>query len=106
MCCNSRESHGIGAIRIQPRRVYWCKQKRKIGAFEKANGGTIFLDEIGEMPLALQFKLLRTIQKKEIAKLGGNTLTKIDVRIIAATNRDLWDMVTQNLFRKYLLSAE
>jgi PAS domain S-box-containing protein len=79
-----------------------ANKKGKIGAFETANGGTIFLDEIGEMPLALQSKLLRTIQKKEIAKLGGNTLTKIDVRIIAATNRDLWDMVTQNLFRKDL----
>lgn len=79
-----------------------ANKKGKSGAFETANGGTLFLDEIGEMPLSLQSKLLRAIQKREITKLGGHTPTKIDVRIIAATNRDLWEMVTQNLFRKDL----
>jgi PAS domain S-box-containing protein len=96
---NLMESEIFG---YEPGAFTGANKKGKIGAFETANGGTIFLDEIGEMPLALQSKLLRTIQKKEIVKLGGNTLTKIDVRIIAATNRELRDMVTQNLFRKDL----
>ncbi len=71
----------------------------KLGAFELANGGTLFLDEVGELPLSLQAKLLRVIQKKEISKLGGHSSTKIDVRIIAATNRNLWEMVQNNTFR-------
>jgi len=74
----------------------------KIGAFELANGGTFFLDEIGELPLILQSKLLRVLQKKEITKVGGNTPTKLDVRIIAATNRDLESMIAAKSFRKDL----
>jgi len=74
----------------------------KIGAFELANGGTLFLDEIGEMPLILQSKLLRVLQKKEITKVGGSTPTKLDVRIIAATNRDLESMIAAKSFRKDL----
>ena len=61
----------------------------KIGLFEFANKGTIFLDEIGEMPLELQSKLLRIIETGEIKRLGSNQIIKCDVRIIAATNRDL-----------------
>lgn len=74
-------------------------KKGKIGAFELANGSTLFLDEIGEMPLNLQSKLLRVLQKKEITKVGGNITTKLDVRIIAATNRDLEAMIAAKSFR-------
>lgn len=77
-------------------------KKGKLGAFELASGGTLFLDEIGEMPMSLQSKLLRVLQKKEITKLGGGRATKIDVRIIAATNRDLEAMISANTFRRDL----
>ncbi len=63
--------------------------ERRIGKFELANNGTLFLDEIGEMPLDLQVKLLRAIQEREIERVGGSSTIKVDVRIIAATNRDL-----------------
>ena len=62
---------------------------RRIGKFESANGGTLLLDEIGEMDINLQSKLLRALQEREIERLGGNAPVKIDVRILAATNRDL-----------------
>jgi PAS domain S-box-containing protein len=77
-------------------------KKGRLGAFELANGGTLFLDEIAELPVNLQSKLLRVIQKKEITKLGGNLPVKVDVRIITATNRDLWEMALNNTFRKDL----
>lgn len=73
--------------------------QRRIGKFEMANGGTLFLDEIGEMPLELQAKLLRALQEKEIERLGGNTPIKIDVRIIAATNKILEQEVREGRFR-------
>lgn len=76
--------------------------KRKIGKFELANGGTLFLDEIAEMNYKLQAKLLRAIQEKEIERLGGNDSIKIDIRIIAATNKNLEDMVSNNNFREDL----
>lgn len=72
------------------------------GLFEKANGGTLFLDEIGEMPLALQPKLLRALQEGEITRLGGAAPRRIDVRVIAATNRDLWEQVQAREFREDL----
>ena len=71
----------------------------RIGKFEQANGGTIFLDEIGEMPLDSQVKLLRVLQEKEIERLGGDRTIKIDVRIIAATNRSLEKEVAEGRFR-------
>lgn len=71
----------------------------KIGLFEFANKGTIFLDEIGEMPLELQAKLLRIIETGEIKRLGSNQILKSDVRIIAATNRNLHEMVQEKTFR-------
>jgi len=74
----------------------------KMGLFEVAHGGTLFLDEIGELPMFLQVKLLRAIQEREISRVGATHPIKIDVRLIAATNRDLWDMVAQNQFRKDL----
>lgn len=74
----------------------------KVGKFELANGGSIFLDEIGDMPLNMQVKLLRVLQEREIERLGDNRPVKIDVRVIAATNRNLEEMVQQGLFRKDL----
>ncbi len=72
------------------------------GYFELADGGTLFLDEIGEMPYHLQVKLLRAIEYKEFLKIGAETVTKVDVRIIAATNRDLEEEVENKKFRKDL----
>lgn len=71
----------------------------KPGKFELADKGTIFLDEIGDMPLAMQAKLLRVIQEREVERLGGTEPIKVDVRIIAATNRDLHQMMIEHKFR-------
>ncbi|WP_266365416.1 sigma 54-interacting transcriptional regulator [Tellurirhabdus rosea] len=76
--------------------------EKRIGKFELADGGTLFLDEIGELPLELQAKLLRAIQEKEIERIGGKGPIRIDVRIIAATNRDLQREVTGGRFRSDL----
>lgn len=76
--------------------------QRKIGKFEVANKGTIFLDEIGDVPLAIQPKLLRVLQEKEIERLGGLNPVKVDVRIVAATNKDLEEEVRQGRFREDL----
>jgi two-component system NtrC family response regulator len=67
-----------------------------------ADGGTVFLDEIGEMPLELQVRILRLIQEREIEKVGATTATKVDVRIIAATHRDLAAMIKEGAFREDL----
>ena len=75
---------------------------RRIGKFELADHSTLFLDEIGELPLDLQVKLLRVLQEKEIERVGGKTLIKTDVRIISATNRDLLTEVEQGRFRRDL----
>jgi PAS domain S-box-containing protein len=75
---------------------------RKLGRFELANGGTIFLDEIGELPLELQVKLLRVIQEGELERVGGTKTIKIDIRIIAATNRQLKQEVDKGTFREDL----
>jgi formate hydrogenlyase transcriptional activator len=72
---------------------------RRIGKFELAHQGTLFLDEIGEMPPELQVKLLRVLQEKELERIGGNTIIKVDVRIIAATNRILEEEVEAGKFR-------
>ncbi|MDR3560544.1 MAG: sigma 54-interacting transcriptional regulator [Negativicutes bacterium] len=74
----------------------------KIGLFELAQGGSLFLDEVSELPLNMQVKLLRTIQEKEITRLGGTKTIKLDVRIIAASNRDLQAMVREHSFRQDL----
>ncbi|MCP4130442.1 MAG: Fis family transcriptional regulator, partial [bacterium] len=76
--------------------------KRKLGFFELANHGTILLDEIGEIPLPLQSKLLRVLQEKELTRLGDTKPVSIDIRIIAATNKDLLKEVNAGLFRKDL----
>ncbi|MBS1606671.1 MAG: sigma 54-interacting transcriptional regulator [Bacteroidetes bacterium] len=76
--------------------------ERRVGKFELANNGTLFLDEIGEMPPELQVKLLRALQEKEIERVGGKGTIKVDVRIIAATNRDLEKEVDEGRFRSDL----
>ena len=75
---------------------------RKIGKFEAANGGTILLDEIGEMPLPLQAKLLRVLQEREIERVGGNQTIKVNVRIICSTSKNLADESRQGNFREDL----
>jgi len=75
---------------------------RKIGRFEQAGGGTLFLDEIADMSLALQAKILRAVQEREIERVGGTDTIPVDVRLIAATNRDLKDAIKQGRFREDL----
>lgn len=74
----------------------------KPGKFELANNGTILLDEIGELPIAMQVKLLRVLQERELERVGGTTTIKLNIRVIAATNRDLEKMIEQNHFRQDL----
>lgn len=76
-----------------------AKKGGKIGMFQAADGGTLFLDEIGEMPLQMQAKLLRVLQDKKVKKVGSNEAKPVNVRIIAATNRDLEAMVREGTFR-------
>ncbi len=71
-----------------------------VGRFEMANGGTIFLDEIGDVPLSIQVKLLRVLQQRQIERIGGNKTINVDVRIITATNKDLEEMIKVNTFRE------
>ena len=75
---------------------------RKVGRFELANGGTIFLDEIGDLPLELQAKLLRVLQEGEFERVGGSQTIRVDARVIAATNRDLESAVGEGRFRQDL----
>lgn len=76
--------------------------ERKIGKFEQCNGGTIFLDEIGDMPMQTQAKILRVLQEHELERLGGNEIIKVDVRIISATNKDLKKQIELGKFREDL----
>jgi len=75
---------------------------QKLGRFEMADSGTLFLDEIGDIPLALQPKLLRVLQEKEFERLGSGKTHRVDVRLVAATHRNLTDMVARNQFRSDL----
>jgi transcriptional regulator with GAF, ATPase, and Fis domain len=74
----------------------------KLGLFETANGGTVLLDEIGEMPLALQAKLLRVVETREVIPIGGTRVRRLDVRFLAATNRDLRERIRSGHFREDL----
>src|SRR5690606_33165123 len=76
--------------------------RTKIGRFEMAQGGTVFLDEIGEMELSLQVKILRVLQEREFERVGGGKTIKADVRVVAATNRDLEEEVRRGTFREDL----
>jgi DNA-binding NtrC family response regulator len=76
--------------------------QRREGRFETANGGTLLLDEIAEIPMSLQVKLLRVLQEREFERVGGNKTVRVDVRLIASTNRDLQDAVRQGQFREDL----
>jgi transcriptional regulator with GAF, ATPase, and Fis domain len=77
-----------------------CAQTK--GRFQMADGGTLFLDEIGDMPLSLQSKILRFLEQGEVQRIGGNDNLKVDVRVVAATNADLHELVKQHLFREDL----
>lgn len=79
-----------------------ARENGKIGLLELADGGTVMLDEIGEMPLALQVKLLRVIQEKQIFRIGGNEPRHLDIRILSATNRNLQELIRQGRFREDL----
>jgi len=84
---------------VAPGAYTGADRKGREGKFKLADGGTLFLDEIGDMPLALQSKLLRALQEQEIEPLGSNRIERVDVRIVAATSRDLAAMVTAGSFR-------
>ncbi|MCX7016635.1 MAG: sigma-54 dependent transcriptional regulator [Candidatus Sumerlaeota bacterium] len=77
-------------------------QNRRIGKFEQADGGTVFLDEIGDVPLGVQAKLLRVLQERTFERIGGNEILHADVRVLAATNRDLEDAMARGRFREDL----
>jgi transcriptional regulator with GAF, ATPase, and Fis domain len=76
--------------------------ERRRGRFELADGGTLFLDEVGDLPMEVQIKLLRTLQERELERVGGNETIKVDVRVVSATNRNLEKMIEENEFREDL----
>ena len=76
--------------------------RTRIGRFELANGGTVFLDEISEMSPGLQVKILRVLQDHSFERIGGIKTIRVDIRVIAATNRDMEELVRQNRFREDL----
>jgi DNA-binding NtrC family response regulator len=84
------------------RGAFTSADARRIGRFEMANGGTLFLDEIGEMPLAAQVNLLRVLEEEKFLRVGGSAPVAVDVRIVAATNRDLEELVQAGRFRRDL----
>jgi len=82
--------------------AYTGAANRRMGKFELADGGTIFLDEIGDMSQPIQSKVLRVLQEREFERLGGNSLIKVNIRLISATNKDLWEEVQTGAFREDL----
>jgi transcriptional regulator of acetoin/glycerol metabolism len=95
------EPPGERALRLRPGRLH-RRPRAGAGLFRAAEGGTLFLDEIGEMPMALQAKLLRVLEEQRFERVGGNQTLAVDVRIIAATHRDLSAMVANGTFREDL----
>ncbi|MEW6260865.1 MAG: sigma 54-interacting transcriptional regulator [Thermodesulfobacteriota bacterium] len=93
---NLLESELFGHVRG----AYTGAVNDRVGRFEAANGGTIFLDEIGDLPLSTQIKLLRTLEEREIERVGSNQSIRVDVRIISATNRNLEQLIRENRFRE------
>ena len=83
--------------------AYTGATQRRLGRFESASGGTLFLDEVGDLPLDIQIALLRVLQEREIQRVGGNTAISVDVRVLAATHRDLDVLVAEGKFREDLL---
>lgn len=82
--------------------AFTSAHKQRIGKFEQADGGTLFLDEVGDMSLSAQAKVLRALQEHKITRVGGDKDRKVDVRVFAATNKDLKDMIANNQFREDL----
>lgn len=101
-CANIPESLLESELFGHERGAFTGADKQRVGRFEQASGGTIFLDEIGEMALGLQTKLLRVLEEKEFERVGGNKTIQVDVRIIAATNKNLQEQVSKGLFREDL----
>ncbi|WP_026394030.1 sigma-54 interaction domain-containing protein [Acetobacterium malicum] len=98
----SRELIGSELFGYEEGAFTGARKGGNIGKFELAKNGTLFLDEIGDMPLDIQATLLRVIEQKSFMRIGSNTLTKVDVRIIAATNNNLAEKIKNNLFREDL----
>ena len=82
--------------------AFTSAHKQRVGKFEQANGGTIFLDEIGDMSLSAQAKVLRALQESKISRVGGDKSIKVDVRVVAATNKNLKQMIADGDFREDL----
>jgi formate hydrogenlyase transcriptional activator len=110
----SRAFIGVNCAAIPPSLIaselFGCEKgaftgatQRRLGRFESASGGTLFLDEVGDLPLDIQIALLRVLQEREIQRIGGNTVISVDVRVLAATHRDLDVLVAEGKFREDLL---
>jgi transcriptional regulator with GAF, ATPase, and Fis domain len=101
-CANLPEGFIESELFGHERGAFTGASSPRIGRFELADGGTIFLDEIGELPMPLQAKLLRVLQEGEFERLGSASVTRVNVRVIAATNRDLEKEMTESRFRSDL----
>jgi DNA-binding NtrC family response regulator len=95
-------SHGTCSMFGQEKGAFTGADRRRIGKFEQCNGGTIFLDEVGDMPLALRAKMLRILQEQTFERVGGNETVRTDVRLITATHRDLKAWSDDGRFRSDL----